>query len=340
MQLSIAADEEFRGRPDWENVLRHRVAAISPAWEKEFGIRWEVAVINPWLSENGAGAERLYSALRGGASGGSYLQLGIAGQAPVDDSLGYVAPLTRALVVYDFAQRSESDNAAILSHQLARLFGSWEARPPASLSFSQDTRNVIALTKDVNFQAGIHGMDAALVKKLDQLYSASKGDRAKSPVCLAHARAGEEFLAVHNIEAALVELRQAVAADPGNARLHDDIATALVAANEIPAAIVEYREVVRLLPQSPGPHANLGSLLTRSGHWQEGNAEIRKALELQPGQASLHFTLATALMHTPGQIDAGIAEVRQGLRLDPNSTLGKALLDNAERFRAEAEKTK
>ncbi len=340
MQLTIAADEEFRTRPDWENVLRRRVAAISQVWEKEFAIRWKVAVVNPWVSENGANGERLHTALRGATAGGSALQLGMAGQSPTDGSLGFVAPFTRVLVVYDFPQKSEAQNTAILSQQLARLFGSWESGEPTSLDFSPQAKEVIALTRNIDFVAGIHGMDAALTKKLDELYAASKGDPARSPVCLAHTRAGEEFLSLNRTEAAIIELRQALDADPNNGRLHEDLGMALVAANEIPSAIDEYRKAVQLQPESAGARANLGSLLTRSGHWQEGNAEIRKALELRPGQASLHFTLGSALMHTPGQIDAGIAEVREGLRLDPQSMIGRALLENAEQFRAEAAKAR
>src|SRR5215831_17819956 len=90
--LSIAADEEFRARPEWEEVIRRRVAAVSDVWERQFGIRWAVAVVNPWTSDNNSSAEVLRSSLRGGAPGESMLLLGISSQPHGDSSLGFAAP--------------------------------------------------------------------------------------------------------------------------------------------------------------------------------------------------------------------------------------------------------
>ncbi len=335
LRVSVAADQEFRNRSDWEKIIRSRFETIGPHWERQFGIRWEVAVVNAWVSQNGVDAQRLCAALRGGTSGPDAIMLGISGQPAPTDSLGFAAPFSSVLLVYDFPKAPESQNAAILSHQLAGLFGVWDsATRPTSLDFDPQAAEVIRLTRNVDFQAGIRGMDAALLKRLDSLYTATQGPPTGNPVQVARMRAGEDLIAARSPGAALEMLRQAAAADPNNPRLHTDIALALVAVNELPSAIQEFRQVVRLEPQSAPAHANLGSLLTRIGNWQEGNAEIRKAVELNPRDASLHFTLASALLHTPGQYDAAIAEIREGLRLDPQSPVGKAMLESAQRTRA------
>ena len=346
LQLSIAADEEFRARPGWEKVVRQRVANVSAVWERQFGIRWEVAVVNPWNSDNNAEAEVLRRSLRGATPGPSTLLLGISCQQHSGYSLGFTAPFTKVLVVYDFPQLSEADNAAILCHQFARLFGAWEVPGsdsvmnlrPTTLQFDTQTAEVVRLTKDVDFDAGITGLDTAIAEKIRRMYAAGKGDPAKNPIYLAHARAGEELLGARSTEAALTELRKASEMDPNNARLHGEMAVALMGINELPSAIKEFREVVRLQPLSAAGHANLGSLLARTGNLREGSEEVRKAVALNPGDPSLHFAMGTVLMRTPGQMEAGIAQIREGLRLEPDSAIGKSLLAGAEHVRTGARK--
>ncbi len=342
LHLSIAADEEFRARPEWEHLIHERVQRISRVWEEQVGIRWEVGVVNPWVTENTATAEALRAALGGGTPGGSTLLVGISGQAHAGDSLGSVAPFTKVLVVYDFPQKSEEANTAILSHQLARLFGAWETptgnsvmnTQPATLAFDDTTAEVIRLTKDLDFQAGIAGIDPTKVETIAKRYAATKGDAARNPILQAHIRAGEDLLSTRSPEGALSELRKAAAMDAANPRLHDDMGVALAALNELPSAIQQFREVVRLQPNSAVAHANLGAALTRAGNWQEANAEVRKAVELSPHNADLRFTMGSVLLHAPGQLDAAIAQVKEGLRLSPDSTVGKSLLQGAEQARA------
>ena len=341
MQISVAADEEFRARPDWDKLIRQRIETVSRAWEPQFGIRWSVSTVNPWMSQNGANPEMLRRSLQGGTPGGSAILLGVSGQAHPPEMTGYVAPFTKILLVFDSPQQSESDNTAILSHQLARLFGAWVVSDgnsvmnahPTTLHFDSRTAEVVGLAKDVDFQKGIVGMDPAVMDRLGKLYMETKGDAQHNPLFQAHARAGEELLALRNIEPALAELRKAAEIDPSNARLRNEIAVALVSINEVPSAIKEFREVVRQMPDSAQAHANLGALLSRSGNTQEGNAELRKAVQLQPQDAALRITLGSSLIRTPGQLDAGIAELREGVRLNPNSSIGKTLLERAQQSR-------
>jgi tetratricopeptide (TPR) repeat protein len=122
----------------------------------------------------------------------------------------------------------------------------------------------------------------------------------------------------------------ALAAAPGSALIHNNLAIELAAQGETGAAIDHYRRALVFHPRFPNAHNNLANALQRVGNLDEAITHYRQALEIEPAYASAHNNLGMAL-RTRGNLDDAIAHLTKAVEIRPeyadaHDNLGMALL--------------
>ncbi len=133
-------------------------------------------------------------------------------------------------------------------------------------------------------QVGV-GFPDPLVRALDEDLAGVGLRLTRAGVALAEGRE----------EAALVELRKAVAAAPGSFDARLGLGLALARAGEREGAREQLEEAVRLAPESVLARDALGRLLAGAGADEGAVAHFSKAVALDPSFAEGHFQLGAAL---------------------------------------------
>ncbi len=157
-------------------------------------------------------------------------------------------------------------------------------------------------------------------------------------------------------------LFRAVAAEPGRAERHFELATALLHAGDAAGAASSYAEAARLRPGWLAPLANRGIALHRLERHAEAEAVLQQALSLKPDSEPVLTTLAGTLhalgrhgdaaaageravsadpgepaawinlglaLHALGRLEPAEAACRRALALDPDSALAEYNLGHA-----------
>ena len=120
---------------------------------------------------------------------------------------------------------------------------------------------------------------------------------------------------------------------PYNARVRNNLGSALWGMGKVEEAIGEYRTAIRLGP-SPKPHNNLGVALKSQGKLDEAIEEFRKAIAIQSG-AEAHNNLGVTLK-SQGKLDEAVAEFQKAIAGKPYAS-GHFNLGNA--FRSQGKMT-
>ena len=144
------------------------------------------------------------------------------------------------------------------------------------------------------------------------------------------------FLEDGQPQQAMPLLRKAVALEPDNAELRNDLAIALRKTGDLDAAIVEFGNATRLRPDYPDAHLNFSTALSATpgtapdyeGNMQAALAECREALRLQPefplAQSHLGF-----LLYKRGDLPGAISAWRVALQMNPTDVRSLANLAGA-----------
>jgi tetratricopeptide (TPR) repeat protein len=93
-----------------------------------------------------------------------------------------------------------------------------------------------------------------------------------------------------------------------------------------PEAEAAYRKALKLNPDYVDAWNNLGNVLNSQRRYPEAETAYRKALELDPDYGYVHSNLAGLYLMAMGRIEAGIAELLQGLQLNPDNEYGRYVL--------------
>lgn len=118
-------------------------------------------------------------------------------------------------------------------------------------------------------------------------------------------------------EAAIVALRSALAANPGDAVVHNSYGGALSATGRLAEAVAQYRKAIELSPEYPDPHNNLGSALATMGRFEEAIQEFRRALELKPDYPEAHTSLGGILARL-GRLEQAIPHLQKAVEYKPD----------------------
>ena len=121
-------------------------------------------------------------------------------------------------------------------------------------------------------------------------------------------------------DAAIAELRKAVALNPKIAELHNDLGLILDTKGERAAAIAELREAVRLASRKPKPHFALGTCLYKykEGDGYEALTEIQEAIRLDPAYIEAYISLGNVCLYMNKDPKMAVAAYSEAIRLNPN----------------------
>lgn len=109
-----------------------------------------------------------------------------------------------------------------------------------------------------------------------------------------------------------------LADNPDNARMHDELATALAEQGRHREALAHYRTALRLQPGFVRVYNNLGAELAEAGRLEEAVRHYETALEIEPNYAAAHYNLAAVLLRT-GKTDDAIRHFETAARLKPDA---------------------
>jgi Flp pilus assembly protein TadD/Tol biopolymer transport system component len=117
---------------------------------------------------------------------------------------------------------------------------------------------------------------------------------------------------------AIAEWSDLAASNPDDARVHNNLGTALVRTGKFSDAIGQYEKALELNPQFHAIHNSLGLALISAGRPDEAAVQFEKALEAYPESADLHNNLGRALAMKDRPDDA-LVEFQKAAKMDPQS---------------------
>jgi tetratricopeptide (TPR) repeat protein len=344
MRLLVAADPAFRARSNWRDVITSRVRAVSGIYSSAFGISLEVASVSEWNPGTELTAEQKRRGLTGYNSDGNAIFLGFA--APVGDATepGAAVAFDPRVLVFDSQSKTEEQNQAGMTHELAHAFGAWHSADGSSLlhvppgsSFDRNAKECIRLTRAVDFRPSV-GASHEVMDQVVKLWSASNSDANSNPILDSYLHLAQELLNTGHADMGMEPLSRAIQLAPGNVSAHFMLASANMALKHFAEAAIEFRKVVELSPQNVTGWNNLGGALLQSGQSAEAIPAFRKALELGPNNQVIRANIGAALVRTPGHLDEGIAELREVVRSDPSQEMAQTTLAAASKAKESGRK--
>ena len=131
-------------------------------------------------------------------------------------------------------------------------------------------------------------------------------------------------------EASIAQWKSLAAANPDDARIHNNLGAALVRVAKFDEAIPEYERALELNPQYHLVHGNLARALSGAGQNDAAIQEFQKALVFYPDAADLHNSFGSTLA-AYGRVDEAATEFEKAIELNPDlaeahNNLGKALV--------------
>jgi tetratricopeptide (TPR) repeat protein len=128
---------------------------------------------------------------------------------------------------------------------------------------------------------------------------------------------------------AVREWTELLSTNPDDARIHNNLGTALTRTGRYAEAIPEFEKALELNPQYHTIHNNLGRTLLAAGRPDEAILSFEKGLQYYPESAELHNHLGLALA-SKHRIDEAKAEFDKALQINPKDAeahhnLGRAM---------------
>src|SRR5688500_15680065 len=131
-----------------------------------------------------------------------------------------------------------------------------------------------------------------------------------------HMERGDRYVEDKNVEAAIIEYRNAIQQDPRFGEAYRKLASAYLTRGEGTEAVRAAVTAAELLPDVPEAQLEAGSLLLLAGKFPEAKGLAEKVLSANANDVRGRVLLGNA---TAGlkDIDAAIKEFEEALRLDP-----------------------
>jgi protein O-GlcNAc transferase len=163
-----------------------------------------------------------------------------------------------------------------------------------------------------------NGQAAKAIPWFAKLDAASRAEKhSLTPDVLAsYARA---LAATQQYSAAVTKLKEAVASDPQNAELHDELGSVYAQHKDWSNAEKAFTAAIQLNPDFAMAHMHLGISL-QAGQQPGALDELTKAYQLAPQNAVIAMQLGQALT-SAGQDEQAVPVLERALELDPNSNV-------------------
>jgi hypothetical protein len=334
--VKLVADEEFRaaGRAwpgEWTHEVRRMVSSVSGEFEERFGIRFAIAGVGVWMSDNGRHSVQnllgdLYPDAR---KSKAQILIGFTAQGTISDRFAGGTSFEHRVVLI---RRTWPESAMrdILRHELCHIFGAIDIREPGSVmdivdsvrgdGFDAFTAGMVLLHKDREFGRGAGlrpgpDMDAALALCLER----HEAKPAEIPVLdrMAHYyHAQKDYAALKRVAA------DALSRNPELSEFHNFLGIACSIFGEDARATQEFEEAVRLRPAFPEACLNLALCRLKAGEDARAEECCRMALKVLPGDYEAHKLLGQILERRNRPVEA-VSHYRIAIRIDPR--LGEEL---------------
>jgi tetratricopeptide (TPR) repeat protein len=152
---------------------------------------------------------------------------------------------------------------------------------------------------------------------------------------------GDKYASENNLDAAIIEYRNAIQRDPKFAEAYQKLATTYVSRGDGPNALRNAVIGADLSPDSTDAQLQAGNLLLVAGKFDDAKARAEKALAGSPQNSRARVLLASAMAGLK-DVDTAVKELEEAIRLDPKQATAYAslaVLKAGQGDRAGAEKT-
>jgi Flp pilus assembly protein TadD len=136
---------------------------------------------------------------------------------------------------------------------------------------------------------------------------------------------GDQYMKEKNVDAAIIEYRNAVQQDPRFADAYRKLSTAYLSRGDGTNALRSATTAADLVPDVPEAQIEAGNLLLLAGRFDGAKAHAERVLTKDPQNLVAHVLLGNA---TAGlkDFDSAMKEFEEAIRLDPHQTSAYASL--------------
>ncbi len=327
LTLRAAPDQSYRAQPSWEANLRTNVAAVSALYEKVFRIRFVLLDIVPWGAPQGDRVLQTSKLMADVPPGRADLVVAFSGRCE-----GYMAGWTvlfdRYAVVTSgvcgTATTNQATAQAILSHELAHLFGAFHPasnvesvmRNGPADRFDDQTTRILRLTRDFDFSQGVTSLPPETRRAWSAIYAEGHADGEPNPLAAAFGHAGWKLLREAKPQEAEAALDEALRLDALVATPHATLGSVYASTGRLEDAVRELRVAKALDPQLMEARINLGLVLLELKRNEDALSEFQDALQMDPHLGRAYVGRGVALVRR-GKLDEAITAFTEAIRLDP-----------------------
>ncbi len=330
LTLRVVAEEMYRARPGWEAELRRTVRTVSDIYERSFQIRFQIQDVVPWTIGPGVPlATILHRLHREVPIGSADALVGFAAERceglhyGVTQLFGRVAMVQTACL--DTAILSNTTAEAVLSHEMAHLFGAFHPGPSGAGSvmrygpadrFDGQNLRIIRLMRARDFAAGVQGVDAAQRRAWTAIYAEGHASDEPNPLAGAIANAGEALVVTGKEREGEGLLQEAAALDPKSARTHTMLGFLYSGQGRLPDAMRELQTAKGLSFRETEARTELGFVLLKLGREEEALVELRDVLRVDR-RAPRPYVGVGMILARRNRVPEAIGAFRGAISVDP-----------------------
>ena len=140
--------------------------------------------------------------------------------------------------------------------------------------------------------------------------------------------AGNSFLALGQLDEAMVQYQKSLALWPEGADANFGVASVFFKKGQIDDAVAQYKKTLEINPNFVEAHNNLAYIFLKRGQMDDAIIQYQKTLEIRPDFVEAHNNLAYCFLQVD-RVDDAIAQYQEAVKIEPDSAIYHAGLGNA-----------
>lgn len=338
MRVRVAVSPSYQTTPEWKEKFKQRLAYASSIFEREVGIKFTPVKFDSWNPADESDINTLFEDLRSNISldGNIDLVIGLASAKNIlpnqmNDShiIGRARPFSGYLVLrHPLDPLFKIQEETVLIHELGHLFGAIHTFEPNTImsaviekqiptKFDPLNRDLVKLTRDIDFRKGQEALDERMIQFLLNSYQklAGTGQPFEFYYALGHLH-----LKTGDFQNAHQALKKALELEPNSAQIHYDLG---VLSNKIGLQddAISYLTRASSLYQHPSESYYKGSALYMIGnaYYAKGNygsaySAWSEAVPFLPNDLDLRINMASARLKQ-GEYRDAIGQLEKAIQL-------------------------